>query len=248
MALSAMFREFLKSSRLFAFNLLNRDEWVRKLAESVPGGALVLDVGAGSCPYRGFFSHCIYKTQDFEQLSPDQLRHGNYGKIDYVCDASDIPVPDGTFDVVLCTEMLEHVPEPIEVISEFARILKPGGRLILTAPLGSGIHQEPFHYYGGYTSYWYEKFLPAHGFMRVSVQANAGSFRFFSQEALRFLQSSRPFRLGMPLVLEIAWTPVWMFLVPVLGLLVPVTCAFLDRFDTEKRFTVGYHVTAEKIS
>ena len=242
-----MLKGLLKSSRLFAFNDLNRDEWIRKQAETVPSGSLVLDVGAGSCPYREFFSHCVYKTQDFSQLEPNQLRHGNYGKIDYICDARHIPVSDGVFDVVLCTEMLEHVPEPTEVIAEFARILKPGGRLILTAPLGSGIHQEPYHYYGGYTPYWYEKFLPAHGFTRFSVQANAGSFKFFSQEALRFLKSSRPFRLGMPVAVELLWMPVWMLLVPVLGLLVPLTCAYLDRFDAEKRFTVGYHVTAVKI-
>jgi SAM-dependent methyltransferase len=189
----------------------------------------------------------VYKTQDFTQLQPDQLRHGNYGKIDYVCDAGSIPVADGTFDVVLCTEMLEHVPEPLKVLAEFARILKPGGRLILTAPLGSGIHQEPFHYYGGYTRYWYEKFLPSLGFGKVLVTANAGSFRFFSQESLRFLKSSRPFSLGMPLWQELAWAPVWVLLFPFLGLLIPLVCAWLDRHDGEKRFTVGYHVSAQRI-
>ncbi|GAB4507064.1 MAG: methyltransferase domain-containing protein [Sulfuricaulis sp.] len=238
---------FFKSSPLFAFNSVNRDGWIRNQAKNIVSGSVVLDVGAGSCPYRELFSHCEYKTQDFVQLKPDQLRHRDYGKIDYVCDASRIPVPDGTFDVVLCTEMLEHVPEPQKVIAEFARILKSGGKLILTAPLGSGIHQEPYHYYGGYTPYWYERFLPLHGFTKISVQTNAGSFRFFSQEALRFLQSSRPFRLGMPVISEILWMPVWLFLAPVLGLLVPITCVYLDRFDTEKRFTVGYHVTADKI-
>jgi ubiquinone/menaquinone biosynthesis C-methylase UbiE len=237
----------LKSSRLFAFNSINRDEWVRGQAKTVPDGSMVLDVGAGSCPYREFFRHCVYNTQDFTQLQPDQLRHGNYGKIDYVCDAGSIPVADGTFDVVLCTEMLEHVPDPLKVLAEFARILKAGGRLILTAPLGSGIHQEPFHYYGGYTRYWYEKFLPQLGFGKVQVTANAGSFRFFSQESLRFLTSSRPFSLDMPVLLELAWAPVWVFLVPILGLLIPLACAWLDRFDIEKRFTVGYHVTAERI-
>lgn len=207
----------------------------------------MLDVGAGSCPYREFFSHCVYKTQDFTQLEPDQLRHGNYGKIDYVCDASHIPVPDDSFDVVLCTEMLEHVPEPVEVIAEFARILKPGGKIILTAPLGSGIHQEPYHYYGGYTPYWYEKFFSEKGFSRIVIEANAGFFKFYCQESLRFLQLSRPFRLGMPVPIELLWAPVWVLLAPFLGLFVPLVCAYLDRFDTEKRFTVGYHVTAEKI-
>ena len=242
-----MVLKWLKSSRLFSFNNVNRDEWVRKQAKTISSGAIVLDVGAGSCPYREFFSHCVYRTQDFAQLEPDKLRHGNYGKIDYVCDASHIPVPNESFDIVLCTEMLEHVPEPIEVIAEFARILKPGGKIILTAPLGSGIHQEPYHYYGGYTPYWYEKFLSEKGFSRILIEANAGFFKFYSQESLRFLQLSKPFRLGMPVPIELLWAPVWVLLVPFLGLFVPLVCAYLDRFDTEKRFTVGYHVTAEKI-
>lgn len=238
--------QLLKSSRLFAFNSVNRDEWIRRQAQTVPAGSRVLDVGAGSCPYRGWFSHCVYKTQDFAQLSPEQLRHGNYGEIDYVCDAGHIPVPDATFDVVLCTEMLEHVPEPLVVIAEFARILRPGGRIILTAPLGSGIHQEPYHYYGGYTPYWYEKFLSEKGFSKIEIEANAGFFRFYGQESLRFLQLSRPFRLGMPVPVELLWAPVWTLLLPFLGLFIPLVCAGLDRFDAEKRFTVGYHVTAER--
>jgi len=109
----------------------------------------VLDVGAGSCPYRGLFAHCEYRAQDLAPLRGDQLRHGAYGQLDYVSDLAAIPVPDGSFGAVLCTEVLEHHPEPITVVKELARILEPGGKLILTAPLGSGIHQEPYHYYGG---------------------------------------------------------------------------------------------------
>ncbi|MHB8621939.1 MAG: class I SAM-dependent methyltransferase [Sulfuricaulis sp.] len=241
-----MVRELFKSSRLFAFNSVNRDAWVRKQAEAIPSGALVLDVGAGSCPYREMFSHCVYKTQDFTQLEPDQLRHGNYGKIDYVSDASHIPVPKNYFDVVLCTEMLEHVPEPVAVIAEFARILKRGGKIILTAPLGSGLHQEPYHYYGGYTPYWYKKYLVDNGFSHIVIEANAGFFKFYSQESLRFLRLSRPFRLGMLIPLELLWAPVWLMLAPFLGIFVPLICTYLDRFDTDRRFTVGYHVTAVK--
>jgi ubiquinone/menaquinone biosynthesis C-methylase UbiE len=240
-------RRWLRSSRLFAFNQVNRDEWVRNQAKQVPAGAKVLDAGAGSCIYRPLFAHCDYLTQDFVALKGEQCRTGDYGQIDYVCDVTSIPVPNGFFDVVLCTEMLEHVPEPMKVIAEFSRILKPGGKIILTAPLGSGIHQEPHHYYGGYTPYWYEKFLPEQGFTKISIVANAGFFKFYSQESLRFLQLSGPFRLRMPVLIELLWLPVWILLFPVLGLFVPVICAYLDRFDLEQRFTVGYHVTAEKI-
>lgn len=237
-------RSWLKASPLFAFNLVNRDRWVAEQAASLAPGTRVLDMGAGSCPYRPLFAHCRYETQDFAGLGDTQLRHGGYGEIDYRCDIADVPVADAQFDAILCTEVLEHVADPAKVLREMARLLKPGGRLMLTAPLGSGIHQEPYHYYGGYTPYWYREFLGAAGFGNISVVANAGSFKFFAQEAIRFAQTTRPFRLGMPLPLELLWLPCWVLLAPLLALAVPLACHVLDRYDREQRFTVGYHVTA----
>jgi len=242
-------RRFLRKithSDFFAFNLRNRDLWVAAQAAKVPSGARVLDIGAGSAPYRALFSHCNYRTQDFIALNSDQLRDGRYGQIDIVCDAKEIPVANESFDVVLCTEVLEHHPEPITLIFEFARILGNDGVLLLTAPLGSGIHQEPYHYYGGYTPYWYGRFLSEAGFSDITIEANEGSFRHYAQESIRFMQMARPFSLGMPLVCELAWLPFWLLLLPVLAGLIPFVAKLLDRFDQEKRFTVGYHVRALK--
>jgi 2-polyprenyl-3-methyl-5-hydroxy-6-metoxy-1,4-benzoquinol methylase len=78
------------------------------------------------------FSHCLYRTQDFVSLAPTQVAEGAYTAIDYVCDAESIPAADGSFDVILCTEVLEHVPEPVKVLQEIARLLCPGGLLELT--------------------------------------------------------------------------------------------------------------------
>jgi SAM-dependent methyltransferase len=239
-------RSRLAQSELFSFNLVRRDRWIAAQASQLPAGTKVLDVGAGSCPYRDLFAHCEYRSQDLAPLRGDQLRHGAYGRLDYVSDLAAIPVPDASFGAVLCTEVLEHHPEPIKVVQEFARILEPGGKLILTAPLGSGIHQEPYHYYGGYTPWWYERFLGSAGFEQVSVESNEGSLRCFAQEALRFVQTTRPFGLPLPLLAQCVWFPVWLGLVPILGVIIPVVCKYLDRFDTERRFTVGYHVVAQR--
>ena len=105
-----------------------------------------------------------------------------------MCDILAILVPDASFDVILCSEVLEHLPEPIKVLGEFSRILRPGGKVIITAPLGAGIHQEPYHYYGGYTPFWYEKFLTEAGFGSVVVAPNEGTLRACAQESMRFVQ------------------------------------------------------------
>jgi len=239
-----MIRKALSSSALFAFNHVLRDRWVAAQAESLPAGSRVLDVGAGSCPYRPLFSHCDYRAQDFAGLQGEQLRHGGYGGIDYVCDATAIPVTDGSFDAVLCTEVLEHVPAPDALVRELARVLRAGGRLMLTAPLGSGIHQEPFHFYGGYTPYWYRRFLAEAGFADIRIEPNGGFFRHYAQESIRFLSMTRPLAPEMPRWLTLAFAPLWLVLAAPLGLLMPLLGAWLDRFDRESRFTVGYHVTA----
>jgi ubiquinone/menaquinone biosynthesis C-methylase UbiE len=241
--LSAL-RPLFATSDLFAFNVRNRDIWVAQQAAKIPAGSNVLDVGAGSAPYRSLFSHCVYRTHDFAQLKDEQLRYGRYAPIDIVSDAKAIPVPDAGFDVVLCTEVLEHVPEPIAVVRELGRIVAPGGRLILTAPLGSGIHQEPYHFYGGYTPYWYLRFLDDAGFESVSVTPNAGTLRHIAQEAIRFVRMTRPFGFVAPWYGQLLWLPFWLVLSPILVLGVPLAAKVLDRFDREQRFTVGYHVTA----
>src|SRR5579884_4039619 len=89
------------------FNQRRLDAWVADRAREVRPGARVLDVGAGGAPYRHLFSHCDYRTHDFGQLHADQIIQGRYSAIYYVSDITHIPVPDGSFDVVVNTEVLE---------------------------------------------------------------------------------------------------------------------------------------------
>lgn len=168
------------------FNQRSRDAWVRAKAATIPAGSKVLGVGAGTCPYRDFFNHCHYVTHDFGQYEGIKLGGTTeYGKIGIVSPLENIPVPDDSFDVVLCTEVLEHVPEPIEAIREIARILKPNGKLLLTSPLGSGLYQLPYHFYGGYTPEWYKRFLEEFDIEVSEITPNGGFFKHLAQECAR---------------------------------------------------------------
>jgi SAM-dependent methyltransferase len=214
---------------------------VASQAAGVPEGFRVLDVGAGRGPYRPLFNHCQYFTQDFGQELSTQ---GAYTKIDYASDITAIPVPDQSFDAILCTEVLEHIPNPFPALREMARILRPGGRIILTAPLGSLLHQEPYHFYGGYTPHWYGKFLPEFGFEIETIEQNQGFFSFFGQEALRFSANIDPRRLPCKGWKWVALSMLWLLTLPMLRGFFPLLGGVLDSLGLEQIATVGYHVVA----
>jgi ubiquinone/menaquinone biosynthesis C-methylase UbiE len=237
-------RAFPQAPDLIDFNQRDRDRWVEKVARQLPAGSSVLDVGAGPCRYRPLFDHCDYKAHDFAQYTGHsegvQQETWEYGQLDYISDIVAIPVGDASFDAILCTEVLEHVPEPIASLEEMARILKPGGMLYLTAPLGSGIHQSPYHYYGGYTPYFYRHFLPQFGLDPLEIQPNGGFFKHFLQESARVawlikkhkgLKKYGPVNVAMSLV----------FL-----RIIPIIFTDLDDDILIDEFTVGFFVTARK--
>lgn len=220
---------------------MNRDDWVKVMSEDIPPGSRVLDAGAGFLRYKDLFQHCEYRAQDFCDYQGSEW---HYGKMDYVCDITSIPVEDGSFDVVICTEVLEHVPEPIKAIGEFSRIMKPAGTLLLTAPLGCGLHQKPHIYYGGFSPYWYKKYLAQYGLEVVEIKPNGGFFLNYAQETGRI--TSYLFPANRFLVSRIVIFPLEAVSKVFLHLLIPLACHWLDRIYPDYDFTVGYFVKARK--
>lgn len=171
-------------------NERTRDEWVRRELAAIPPGWRILDAGAGEQPYRSACAHLEYVGQDFGKYHGTGdvgLQPGVWDAsgADIVSDVTSIPVPDASFDAALCTEVLEHVPDPIAVIRELARIVRPGGTLLLTAPFASLTHQAPFHFSTGFGRAWYEHHLPAAGFEIVEVTPNGSFFEYLAQEIRR---------------------------------------------------------------
>ncbi|GAB4203773.1 MAG: class I SAM-dependent methyltransferase [Sandaracinaceae bacterium] len=174
-----------------------REAWVKARLAALPAGSSLLDAGAGAGRYRRYCGHLRYTSQDFGQYDGvgdgKGLHSGtiDYAPIDIVSDIAAIPVPDGSFDAVLCTEVLEHVPDPVRVIHELARILRSGGKLILTAPFASYTHIAPYFYATGFSRYWYEHHLAAAGLTIDELTSNGDWYDVLQQEVGRLPSLTR---------------------------------------------------------
>ncbi len=171
-------------------NESERIKWVEETLKKIPEGSTLLDAGAGESQFKKFCSHLNYIAQDFGQYHGDgeaglQMGSWDNSKLDIVSDITSIPLPGESVDAIMCTEVFEHIPDPLAALKEFARLIKPGGYLILTAPFASLTHFAPYHFASGFNRYFYETHLPAHGFTIAELQLNGNFFEFLAQESRR---------------------------------------------------------------
>jgi ubiquinone/menaquinone biosynthesis C-methylase UbiE len=168
-----------------------RDAWVEKVLSELPKGARLLDAGAGESQYQKFCGNLRYVSQDLAQYTGQDSSIGlqqakwDTSAVDIICDIAAIPEPDGSFDAILCTEVLEHLPEPALALRELARLLKPGGTLIVTAPFCSVTHFAPYHFATGFNRYFYSHHLGALGFEITDMIENGNFFEYMAQEVRR---------------------------------------------------------------
>lgn len=150
---------------------------VRDFAGRLPPKTRVLDAGAGEAPYAELFAHCEYVTADW----PNSV-HGGAGSADIIASLESLPVADDTFGAVLCTEVLEHVPQPEAVLAELHRVLAPKGQLCLTVPFVWPVHEEPFDFYR-YSPYALRSIFETAGFCEVLVKPRTGYLSTLGQVA-----------------------------------------------------------------
>jgi SAM-dependent methyltransferase len=133
-------------------------------AAKLPQVKNLLDVGGKGKPYACFFASRVANHYVMD-IAPSL-------SVDVVGDARNMPFSDASMDVVLITQVLEHVPDPIAVIGEIQRVLKPGGTLLLTVP-------SIFPQHGSPGDYW--RYMPQglqwilRDFHSVTVEGEAGT-------------------------------------------------------------------------
>ena len=151
-------------------------KFAQQAGKSVAPGAKVLDAGAGDSPYRQYFQHTAYEATDHCKRDARE-----YPYVNYICDLTSIPVEENRYDLVLCTQVLEHVPWPREVLRELNRVLKPGGKLWISAPLFFEEHETP-HDFFRYTQFAWRHMLEHAGFEIERLEWVTGYFGTLSHQ------------------------------------------------------------------
>lgn len=171
--------------------LLHRD-LVRALA-SLPARAMerrvAIDVGAGGGPYRGLLEKAGFAIKGLD-IAPGP-------GVDIVGTAERTGLPDESADLVLCTQVLEHTRAPWLAMREFARILRPGGRVVISVPHVWFYHPHP-HDYWRVTAEGMAALFEEGGLRMVSVVPQGGSAATLFQ-VLNFLMFGVLGRAGAPL-------------------------------------------------
>lgn len=138
----------------------------------------VLDVGSNISPYKKYIPHTEYLRMDIDERT----------KPDICCDIHHIKWKSNYFDIVIATEVLEHLYEPQRAVNEIYRVLKPGGVCILSTRFIYPYHPLPEDHYRftrDSLSYLFRKFskveIYPHGnrLQAIWEMINSGKIRIF---------------------------------------------------------------------
>jgi len=189
----------------------------------IQNNSKVIDIGGKKYSKRGLF--------DIDSLSKD-VTYVNIEKSthpDIVADAKNIPVADNAYDIIIMGELLEHVEDPLDVIREAHRILKPDGKALATVPFMVGIHGDPTDY-GRYTDTFLKEVTEKAGFYKFEIESQGTIF------AVMALMIQHIF-----IAKKVSWRPIQ---IPLISFLM-----WLDKKTTTpllRAWTTGYGIILTK--
>jgi SAM-dependent methyltransferase len=167
------------------------------------------------------FPHEAYVTADL------------LAQADVRCEAGRLPFARSSFDLVLCTEVLEHVPDPHATLQEIRRTLKLSGSLVLSTPLTWGVHEpRDFH---RWTDSGLRNLLGSHGFTVVDLRPRGGILLCLSALLLVV-----PWQVFGAATERRAWQTALFATTYLLLLPLAMLLAALDGLDRRRHFTQGY--------
>jgi len=212
---------------------------------------LCVDVGCGDRFFEAFYRGAYTRYVGIDYLPADSIREVgiaserrrgiDFHDPDVIADGRTLPLGTAIADTVLLIEVLEHVPDPGRLLTELARVLKPGGHLLLTTPFALPEHAQPYDFYR-YTQFGLRHLIEAAG-LRVGnieqVTSLGGVVSFF----INMFPVVGTFRGGwLSRMVKLLCAPVFLLLWGVMN-----TWALVwDRMFPKDGFTLDYFVIAEK--
>lgn len=134
----------------------------------------LLDVGCGAQPYKIIFKDVVESHIGIDLPFTGPMTIDAFGSV------FELPVRSNSCDTVLCTQVLEHLPEPHRAFDEIYRVLKNGGCLMLTAPMAWELHAEPYDFFR-FTKHGLRSLAVISGFEVVYIEATSGSWAVIGQ-------------------------------------------------------------------
>lgn len=221
-------QELAPSSRLIAQLIVDA---YQPAFEQHASGTL-LDLGCGKVP---FFDAYRNKISDNVCVDWPGSPHGDL-HIDTFCDLSQpLPFADGSFDTILSSDVIEHLPEPTLAFREMGRVLKPGGKLILNTPFLYMLHEVP-HDYFRYTRYSLQRLAHDAGMEVIELEEIGGIVDVLGDLSAKVVGL-------MPYV----GTPLCVALQSMIVAMSRTAALMKARKASSARFPLGYFMVAQKI-
>ncbi len=166
--------------------------YFKKQLEPLSREGTLVDLGAGPTQFADLFlSFKKYIGVDFEP----------YEHVSVIADLTkDIPLDTASADVVVLSNVVEHIPTTESFFRECKRILVPGGHLVGTVPWMTPVHQEP-HDYNRYTTYQLERMLTSAGFSTIEITPLGSAIDAYDTIELKTFDYLRQKRGGLLLEL-----------------------------------------------
>lgn len=201
----------------------------------------MLDFGCGAKPYKELFLHCkSYVGVDYEGAGHNH----NNEEIDFFYDGKSLPFADKKFDCVFASEVFEHLFNLSEILQELNRVMKNGGKLLITCPFVWPEHEKPFDY-ARYTLFALTDILELNGFRVLKTDKSGNFFMAVHQLNIVYVYQHVCAKFSLNNRVPVLATIARKILIPVMNIGGIVGNAILPE---NKEFYLNNIVLAEKIN